>query len=148
MSMYAIAHIVHLLCAVIFVGGILFEALVLSVLHSKAVSRAARQEVEHAISHRATRVMPVVVALLFASGLVMLHRHAAVLWQPFAHSFHTQLALKIVLAISVLAHFVFAVYKMKRHTLTKAWSRYIHIAVAMQVICIVLLAKTMFYVAW
>ena len=61
MSNYAIAHIVHLFCAVIFVGGVLFEALVLSVLHTKAVSREARQEVERAISRRATRVMPVVV---------------------------------------------------------------------------------------
>lgn len=148
MSNYAIAHIVHLFCAVIFVGGVLFEALVLSVLHTKAVSREARQEVERAISRRATRVMPVVVALLFVSGLVMLHRHVDALLHPFAHAFNTQLVLKILLALSVLGHFVIAVYKMKRGTLTKAWSRYIHLAVAVQMIAIVLLAKTMFYVAW
>ena len=148
MSNYAIAHIVHLFCAVIFVGGVLFEALVLSVLHTKAVSREARQEVERAISRRATRVMPVVVGLLFVSGLVMLHRHADALLHPFAHAFNTQLALKILLALSVLGHFVIAVYKMKRGILTKAWSRYIHLAVAVQMIAIVLFAKTMFYVAW
>ena len=148
MSNYAIAHIVHLFCAVIFVGGVLFEALVLSVLHTKAVSREARQEVERAISRRATRVMPVVVGLLFVSGLVMLHRHADALLHPFVHAFNTQLALKILLALSVLGHFVIAVYKMKRGTLTKAWSRYIHLAVAVQMIAIVLFAKTMFYVAW
>lgn len=148
MSNYAIAHIIHLFCGVIFVGGVLFEALVLSVLHTKAVSRESRQEVERAISSRATRVMPVVVGLLFLSGLIMLHRHADVLLHPLAHAFNTQLMLKIILAFSVLGHFVVAVFKMKHGTLTKAWSRYIHLAVAIQMIGIVLLAKTMFYVAW
>ncbi|HGO8691702.1 TPA: hypothetical protein ACLBBZ_002189, partial [Neisseria meningitidis] len=71
MSIYAVAHIVHLYCAIAFVGGVFFEVLVLSVLHTGRVSREVRREVEKAMSYRAVRVMPFVVGLLFASGIVM-----------------------------------------------------------------------------
>lgn len=145
MSAYAVAHIVHLFCAVIFVGGVFFEALVLSVLHTDKVGREARREVDRALSYRATRVMPWVVGLLFISGLAMVHRYAAVLSSPFGSAFAIQLALKILLAFSVLVHFIFAVVKMRRGTLTAGWSKYIHAAVLLHMIAIVALAKTMFY---
>ena len=148
MSAYAVAHIIHLFCAIAFVGGVFFETLVLSVLHTKRVSREGRREAEKALSYRAPKVMPWIVAGLFGSGLFMAHRYAAVFADPLATSFGTQLVLKVVLAFSVLAHFVAAVVKMRRGTLTAAWSKYIHAAVLVQMILIVLLAKTMFYVSW
>ncbi|MDO5357735.1 MAG: hypothetical protein Q4E77_09630 [Conchiformibius sp.] len=144
---YPIAHIIHLFCAVIFVGGVFFEALILSVLHSKTVPREVRQTAEKAISARAVRVMPFVVAGVFLSGLLLAHRYAAVLRAPWESAFGIQLALKIALACGVLLHFLIAVCKMRRGTLTAAWSRYIHAAVLVQMIAIVLLAKTMFYIA-
>ena len=148
MSVYAVAHIVHLFCAVAFVGGVFFEMLVLSAIHGKQVSHQARKEVEQAISRRAVRVMPWIIIGLFASGLVMAHRYAAVFSNPLASSFSMQLSLKVLLACSVLLHFVVAVSKMRRGTLTVAWSKYIHRAVFCHVLLIVLLAKTMFYFAW
>lgn len=39
MSIYALAHIIHVYCAIAFVGGVFFEMLVLSVLHTGRVSR-------------------------------------------------------------------------------------------------------------
>ena len=76
MSAYAVAHIIHLFCAIAFVGGVFFETLVLSVLHTKRVSREARREAEKALSYRAPKVMPWIVAGLFGSGLFMAHRYA------------------------------------------------------------------------
>ncbi len=148
MSVYAVAHIVHLFCAVAFVGGVFFEMLVLSAMHGKQVSHEARKEVEQAISRRAVRVMPWIIIGLFASGLVMAHRYAVVFSNPLASSFSMQLSLKVLLAFSVLLHFVVAVSKMRRGTLTVAWSKYIHRAVFCHVLLIVLLAKTMFYLSW
>lgn len=142
---YMVAHIVHLFCAITFVGGVFFEALVLSVLHSKHVSREVRREVERAISQRARRVMPFVVMGVFVSGGFLLTRYADILRNPFASAFGTQLLVKLCLAISVLAHFVIAVSKMHRGTLTAAWSKYIHAAVFCQMVGIVFLAKSMFY---
>lgn len=145
--MYAIAHILHLFCAILFVGGVLFEALILSVLHTKRVSRETRHEVERAIMARAVRVMPWAVMGVFLSGLMMAYlRYIPVLSDPFASSFGTQLAIKIALATSVLVHFIAALTRMKRQTMTAAFSRYIHRAVLLHMLLIVLLAKTMFYI--
>lgn len=148
MSVYTVAHIAHLFCAIIFVGGVFFEALVLSVLHTKQVSREARREVEQAISRRAVRVMPFVVIGVFGSGLVLVHRYVNVLAHPLSSSFGVLLGLKLVLACGILVHFVIAVTKMKRGTLSVAWSKYIHLAVLVQMVGIVLLAKLMFYWSW
>ena len=148
MSVYAVAHIVHLFCAVAFVGGVFFEMLVLSAMHGKQVSHEARKEVEQAISRRAVRVMPWIIIGLLASGLVMAHRYAAAFSNPLASSFSIQLSLKVLLAFSVLLHFVVAVSKMRRGTLTAAWSKYIHRTVFCHMLLIVLLAKTMFYWSW
>ena len=46
----------------------------------------------------------------------------------------------------MLVHFLIAVYKIATRTLTVAWSKYIHAAVLVQMLGIVLLAKTMFYI--
>ncbi len=146
MNSYTIAHIIHLYCAIAFVGGVIFEALILSALHSPAVSRDARREVERAISRRAVRVMPFVVAGVFLSGLAMVHRYVDVLRNPLASAFGIQLLIKILLAFSILAHFLIAVSKMRRNTLTVAWSKYIHAAVLIQMLAIVFLAKSMFYI--
>ena len=43
-NLYQWAQVVHLFCAIAFVGGVFFEALVLSGMHSKGVSREARRE--------------------------------------------------------------------------------------------------------
>lgn len=145
-QLYSWAHVIHLLCAITFVGGVFFEALVLSAIHSKQVSHEARREVERAISQRAVRVMPFVVAGVFLSGLVMLHRYGALLLNPFDSMFSTLLLIKIVIAFSILCHFLIAVYKMKTRTLTVKWSQYIHTAVLCQMLAIVLLAKGMFYI--
>lgn len=146
-ALYPYAHIIHLFCAIAFVGGVIFEALILSAIHGKDVSREARKESENAIRRRAVRVMPFIVLGVFLSGLVMTHRYANVLAQPFASAFAIQLSLKILLAFSILCHFIIAVYKMRTQTLTVAWSKYIHRAVLAQMLCIVLLAKSMFYIA-
>ncbi|STZ77066.1 CopD family copper resistance protein [Bergeriella denitrificans] len=149
MNLYAVAHIVHLFCAIAFVGGVFFEMLVLSVLHTKRVSREARREVEKAMSYRAVRVMPPVVVLLFLSGLVMVWvRYVPVLHHPFDSPFGTMLLAKIVLAFSVLLHFAVAVVKMARGTLTVGWSKYIHAVVFSHMLLIVFLAKAMFYLVW
>ncbi|KPN72037.1 CopD family copper resistance protein [Neisseria sp. 83E34] len=148
MRTYAIAHIAHLFCAIIFVGGVFFEMLILSAIHNKQVSREARKETEQAISRRATRVMPVVVIGVFISGLIMAHRYAAAFSPPLSSPFSIQLVFKVFLALSVLLHFIIAVSKMRRGTLTPAWSKYIHRAVLCHMILIVFLAKSMFYLSW
>lgn len=148
MNSYSIAHLIHLFCAITFVGGVIFEIAFLSVLHTKKVSREARREVESALNTRMRRVMPFVIILLLSSGLVMLHHYHDFWHHVTTSSFYFQLSLKLFLAASVFIHFAIAITKMKRKTMTAAWSRYIHWAVFIQVIVIVFLAKSMFYFQW
>lgn len=145
---YALAHIVHLYAAIAFVGGVIFEALILSALHQHSLPKTTRRQTEQVISKRAVKVMPWIVLAVFSSGLVMAYRYKTLLHDPFASSFGLQLSIKLLLAFSILFHFLIAVRKMRRGTLTVAWSKYIHSAVLIQMLVIVLLAKTMFYVHW
>ena len=46
MSIYALAHIIHVYCAIAFVGGVFFEMLVLSVLPKPQFARIASCGVE------------------------------------------------------------------------------------------------------
>lgn len=145
MDVYAWAHLAHLLAALVFVGGVFFEVLVLSQA-LRRLTPDARREVGQAVSARAVRVMPWVVLLLFASGAVLVwQRYLPLLHAPAGSWFGTLLAVKIVLAFSVLLHFLLAVVKMVRRRLSAAWSKYIHAAVFIHMILIVFLAKLMFY---
>ena len=110
---YAWAHLAHLFFRRDFLSAVFFfEALVLSVMHTSAVSRESRREVERALSRRAVKVMPWVVAAVFLSGLTMAYlRYLPNLAAPFASSFNLQLTLKVIIAASILLHFVVAVTK-------------------------------------
>jgi len=62
--------LVHLACAIVFVGAVTFEVLVVESLH-KHFDAATLQRIEQAIMARVRRFMPVVVTLLFVSGGVL-----------------------------------------------------------------------------
>lgn len=62
--------------------------------------------------------------------------------------FATLLAVKIMLAIGVLGHFIAAVTLGARGKLGSRHVRLIHASVFIHVVLIVLLAKAMFYVTW
>jgi hypothetical protein len=68
--------------------------------------------------------------------------------RPLDSGFAMLLAIKILLAISVLAHFITAVTLGARGKLRSRQVRFIHASVFTHVVMIVLLAKAMFYVTW
>ena len=65
--------------------------------------------------------------------------------QPLAHRFGLMLWIKIALAASVFGHFVTAMALRRRGKLHSGHFRRIHLSVFAHVVCIVLLAKWMFY---
>lgn len=142
--MYASAHILHLFMAILFVGTVFFEVLILERIRGR-VTKPAMREVEVAVGSRARQIMPFVILFLFGSGLVMAHYHAASLSSPGSSAFALQLSVKVVLAISVLVHFLSAMTWMLRGTMTGVRSRFIHYSVFGHVIAIVFLAKSMYY---
>ncbi|MDG9856623.1 hypothetical protein N5C93_11135 [Pseudomonas nitroreducens] len=145
---YPILLVLHLFAAILFVGTVFFEVLILESIHAHVPARAMKM-VEGALGRRLRRVMPWVILTLFGSGLGMLHlRYAPLLAEPLASSFATLLSLKLLLALSVLGHFIFAMYSLRVGRMTGQRSRRIHYSVFAHVVLIVLLAKGMFYLSW
>lgn len=142
--MYPVAHIVHLFMAILFIGVVFFEVLMLEGIRGR-VAKGAMAEVERELGRRARRIMPFVILLLFASGIILAGNYHGALAHAGQSSFAIQLMLKILLAVSVFGHFVAAMTFMLRRTMTARRSRVIHYSVFVHVVLIALLAKTMFY---
>lgn len=137
----------HLFAAIMFAGTVFFEVLMLEAVR-KRVPHEAMRAIEGAIGRRARRLMPFVIVALYGAGLGMAWHYRETLASPLESSFATLLSIKIVLALSVLAHFITAVTLGARGRLTSRRSRIIHISVFCHVLLIVFLAKAMFYLTW
>lgn len=141
---YFLLLLFHIFAAILFVGTVFFEVLMLEGIR-KHVPRDAMRTIEAAIGQRARRIMPFAILALYAAGIGMAWRYRTVLAQPFDSTLGTLLGLKILLALSVLAHFVYAVRMGATGRLRSRQSRMIHLSVFAHVVVIVFLAKAMFY---
>ena len=142
-SWYPLILLLHLSCAIVFVGAVAFEVLVLESFHGK-FEHALMERIEAAVMARARRFMPVVVALLFLSGFALFHLRCgglACLGTPFGWL----LSLKVLLAFAVLGVFVGAIRAGLRGTLDPCRFRHTHRIVLALMAGIVVLAKLMFY---
>lgn len=144
---YFVLVTLHLFAAIMFVGTVFFEVLILEGIR-KPVGRDAMRTVETAIGRRARHVMPFVMAILYGAGIAMAWQYRDELAHPFESSFATLLAIKIVLALSVLAHFITAITLSARGKLRSRDFKLIHLSVFCHVVLIVFLAKAMFYITW
>lgn len=149
---YPILVTIHLFCAIVFIGIVFFEVLILEGIrrHLPASTMAL---VEEGIHLRGRRVMPWFVASLFLSGLGMAYgAHAQTLWAawqaPSLHPFGSLLSAKIVLATSVLLHFLWAMKHAVCGNMSSRRFKYTHLSVFFHMILIVILAKAMFYLQW
>lgn len=134
----------HLFAALFFVGTVFFEVIMLEGIR-RHVPREAMRAVESAVGTRARRIMPFVILVLYGAGISMAWQYRGVLAAPFESTLGTLLTLKIVLALSVLGHFIYAVRLGAQGRLKATRSRIIHFSVFAHVLLIVFLAKGMFY---
>ena len=74
--------------------------------------------------------------------------HRAALSKPSSSAFGLLLSIKIVLAFSVLAHFVTAIRSASNGCMTSGRFMRTHLSVAAHMVLIVILAKAMFYIRW
>ncbi|MFK8331469.1 CopD family copper resistance protein [Pseudomonas sp. BJa5] len=146
--LYPLFLTLHLFAAVIFIGTVFFEVLFLRSIARQLPPRLMLL-LEQAIGQRARQLMPWVLLVLFGAGLGMVWvRYLPVLAAPLQSSFGTLLLLKIIVAFSVLGHFLAAMLWFRRGRMTAARVKYIHISVFMHMVVILLLAKAMFYLSW
>jgi hypothetical protein len=135
--------LLHLSCAIVFVGAAAFEVLVLEGLHRR-FDPATMATVEQAVIARVRRFMPFVVVLLFASGGMLFDIRCDGV-ACVGTRFGGFLLLKVALAFGVLGVFVNAVWAGARGRMSVCRFRYTHRVVLVLMVGIVFLAKTMFY---
>ncbi|WP_460135624.1 hypothetical protein [Pseudomonas sp. S1_E04] len=146
--LYLLLLLAHLFAALIFIGTVFFEVLILGHLHRHLPLRVMVL-VEQGVGRRARVLMPWVLLVLFGAGLGMVWlRYLPALAAPLASSFGTLLSLKLILAASVLVHFLLTLARMRRGTVSARYVRVIHLSLFMHMVAIVLLAKGMFYLSW
>lgn len=134
--------LLHLACAIVFVGAVAFEVLVLEGLH-RQFDAATMARIEQAVMSRARRFMPFVVALLFLSGLALFDIRCGGL-QCVGTRFGYWLLLKVALAFGVLGVFVSAIVAGARGRMNPCRFRTTHRVILAMMVGIVFLAKTMF----
>ncbi len=135
--------LLHLSCAIIFVGAVVFEVVVIESL-KKHFDIVIMQRIEQAVMARVRQFMPVVVVLLFLSGFAVFDIRCDG-FQCVGSRFGNWLLLKVVLAFGVLGVFANAMWAMRRGKMDVCRFRYTHRVVLGLMIGIVFLAKTMFY---
>lgn len=144
---YGVLVGLHLLCGSIFIGIVAFEVLILEGIRPHLPARTMAL-VEQGIHLRGRKIMPWVVVTLFASGITMAYQHYSNIGWPFDSSFGTLLALKILLALSVLVHFIIAMKHSICGDMTSKRFKYTHLSVFAHMLAIIFLAKGMYYIQW
>ncbi|MGH8157642.1 MAG: CopD family copper resistance protein [Rhodanobacter sp.] len=135
--------LLHLSCAIVFVGAVVFEVLVVESL-GRHFDAATMQRIEQAVMARVRRFMPAVVILLFVSGGVLFDIRCGGTG-CVGSRFGNLLLLKVALAFGVLGVFVNAMWTMRHGRMDVCRFRHTHRVVLGLMIGIVFLAKTMFY---
>ncbi len=144
MNHYPLLLLAHLFAALVFVGTVFFEVLILESVR-KHVPKNVMHQVEVGIGRRARQLIPWVLLMLYGSGIGMAWRYRAALAQPFSSTFGLLLTIKITLALSVFGHFLTAMWLRSRGRLVSTVSRRLHLSLFCHMVGIVLLAKCMFY---
>lgn len=136
--------LLHLACAIVFVGAAAFEVFALEALH-KRFDIATMQQIETAVMARVRRYMPYVVVLLFVSGGLLFDLRCNGIRCIGTTRFGWFLLAKVGLAFGVLGVFVNAVWAGARSRMNACRFRHTHRIVLAMMAAIVFLAKTMFY---
>ncbi len=139
--------VLHLLAAIAVIGTVFFEVVMLEGVR-RHLPHETMREVELAIGRRARAIIPWVLLVLYGAGIGLAWQHRAVLANPLSSGFGLLLTLKIVLAVSVFAHFATAMVLLRTKRMRSRLSRRLHLSIFVHVLAIVLLAKAMFYVTW
>ncbi len=141
---YGLFLVVHLLCAIVFVGAVFFEVLVIEPLE-KRLPPGMGERIAEEIPRQVRRFMPVVVAVLFLTGGGMFWHHYSIRPDFFQTTFGVLLTVKMGLAFVVLGVFTTSIRAARKGTMDLCRFRHTHRIVAGLMLGIVLLAKGMFY---
>lgn len=144
-SLYPIALIIHVFCAIIFVGYLFFDVVIFS-RAKKNLNPEIQNQASESIGKKAIKIMPICVLLLLLTGGVMMSRWVGSKIGYFDTTFQQIFMLKVFLAC--LIFFMVALSLSYKFIFKKPnpLSKIIHPLALLLAICIVFIAKFMFYV--
>ena len=142
--LYPYFLVVHIVCAIIFLGYIFCDVVLLSPIR-KSLGDEIADKVHSVIMSRGTRIMPLCVLLLVLSGGAMISRYIGVELGFFDTPLQRLLVIKMLLALCIVAMVAISLscrFLGRRNPI----GNIIHPAVLGLGLGIVLLAKIAFYV--
>lgn len=140
---YSIVLIIHLFCAVIFIGYVFADVIVLPAM-KKVLDENAYKDVTTALSNRARMIFPFSVLVLVLSGGFMLSKYINSEAGFLSTSLQQLLILKVLVALVIVSGIV---YSLSRRFLKKTphpIMKHFHKIVLVLGIIIIILAKLMF----
>ncbi|WP_460136587.1 hypothetical protein [Pseudomonas sp. S1_E04] len=142
--LYSGLLIVHLLAAIAFIGTLFFEVVI---WHSarEELAWSAQFTAEHAIAYRSRRVLHGVVVLLYGAGIGLAWHYRGLLSVPWASHFSVLLSLKILLALSIIGHYLWLAYLLSHQRLSPRRATWIRRSILGHMVLIVILAKWMLH---
>lgn len=147
-NVYPILLIIHIFCAIIFLGYIFCDVVLLGLVRKRLGDEWA-DKTWSVVSPRATKIMPVCLLLLIITGFGMITKYVKFSQGYeafFGSNLQTLLTIKMILALCIfLAAFssIFCYFVLKR---TFWISKYVHEIAFVLGIFIVLLAKLAFVI--
>ncbi|MDT8905815.1 hypothetical protein SAMN03159376_04889 [Pseudomonas sp. NFACC09-4] len=142
--MYGVLLVMHLLAAIAFIGTLFFEVCIWHAAR-RPLAEGAREAAEQAIARRSRHVLHGVVLLLYGAGIGLAWQHRGALSQPLGNSFGLLLSLKILLASSIIGHYLLLAYWLTRGRLSPSRGCWLRRSILAHMVLIVVLAKAMFY---
>ena len=142
---YSIVLIIHLLCAIIFIGFVFADVLVVPAM-KKALDEETYNKAKEAISNRARKIFPLSVLILVLSGGFMLSKYMNSSLGFISSSLQQLLLLKVLIALVIVSGIIYSLtcklLKKRPHPIMT----HFHKIVLFLGIIIVILAKLMFAV--
>lgn len=142
--MYGVLLVIHLLAAIAFIGTLFFEVFIWHAARGP-LTQIVRDGADQAIAHRSRHVLHGVVLVLYGAGMALAWQHRGALIQPLGNSFGLLLSLKILLALSIIGHYLWLAYWLKSGRLTPSRACWLRRSILGHMVLIVVLAKAMFY---
>ena len=140
--LYSWLLIVHLLAAIAFIGTLFFEVVIWHSAREELVW-SAQFTSEHAIARRSRQVLHGVVVLLYGAGIGLAWHYLGVLNVPWGSRFAALLSLKILLALSIIGHYLWLAYLLSHQRLSPRRATWIRRSILGHMVLIVILAKLM-----
>lgn len=143
MDIYTIVLIIHLLCAIIFIGYVFADVMILPAMNG-ILDEQSFEKIKNALNIRARKVFPISVLILVLTGGFMLSKYINSSLGFFESSLQQLLVLKVIIALVIVSGIIYSlsckVLKKKPHSIMQNFHKFVLVLG----LIIVVLAKLMF----